>query len=297
MIIRFHTLNNPIRLLEQLRDRWLLLVAQLGHQPATRPQKGPAFARQLPVKEQTIRPSIESRTGIVVAHLRFQALDLRARDVRRVGKNEIELQIARHCRKTVAPQKLDPVGDPMPLRIFTSHGERRLLEIKRVATRGRDFQSERDRQAAAPGSKIENGAPRTICPKKLPRLFGEQFRFRTRNQDITIDGKFEPAKRAAAKDMLERFPRAAFLDERSQLPGLGLGEAARKIQVEIQPRDFEQMRDQEFGLQTRRADPLFAQELRAALNHFQDRHSVINTPESRGRKGLLRLREGRQAGS
>src|SRR5580700_2283351 len=73
--------------------------------------------------------------------------------------------------------------------------------------------------------------------------------------------------------MLERLAQAAAFDQFAQGIGLHRREHAVEIQVQFHARQLEEMREQQFSLQTWRLDIFFAEELRAFLNRFEDGHT------------------------
>ena len=73
--------------------------------------------------------------------------------------------------------------------------------------------------------------------------------------------------------MLERFALAARLTNHlAQRIRFRRREHALEIQIQFHSRHFEQMREQQFGLQARRFNAFFGQKIRALLNRFENRH-------------------------
>ena len=68
-----------------------------------------------------------------------------------------------------------------------------------------------------------------------------------------------------------RWPRR--LDQLAEAVNLRRREHALKLQIQPHPRLLEQVRQQQLRLQAGRIHPFLGQELRAALNGFQDRHA------------------------
>jgi len=84
--------------------------------------------------------------------------------------------------------------------------------------------------------------------------------------------------------MLQRFARAAAFDQLAQGVGFRRRHRAFKIQIQLQARHFQQMRQQHFSLQPGRFDAFFAEKFRAFLNRFQDGHAGGDYFFSRRRK-------------
>ena len=74
--------------------------------------------------------------------------------------------------------------------------------------------------------------------------------------------------------MLERFAPATALDEFAKAVHFRRCKYALEIQIQFHSRQFEQMRQQQLDLQTRRFDAFFDQEIRALLNRFEDGHAA-----------------------
>ena len=77
--------------------------------------------------------------------------------------------------------------------------------------------------------------------------------------------------------MLQRLALAAAPDEFAKAVNLRRREHPLKREVQPHARLLEQVRQQQFRLQSRRINPLLGQELRAALNGFQNRHTRKGT--------------------
>ena len=120
---------------------------------------------------------------------------------------------------------------------------------------------------------LDLGLGRVI--EKLPASFREQFRFRPRHEGVAVHGDFIAAKRSRANDVLERFALAAAFDEFAQRVRFRRREHALEVQIQFHARQLEQMREQEFGLQSRRLDIFFAEKIRALLNRLKDGHAEI----------------------
>ena len=66
---------------------------------------------------------------------------------------------------------------------------------------------QRDGQATAACAQIQ-GAALAVCRQlceKIPAAFGQQFRFRARNQNVPADRQFQTAKGNRADNVLQRF--------------------------------------------------------------------------------------------
>jgi hypothetical protein len=68
---------------------------------------------------------------------------------------------------------------------------------------------------------------------------------------MAVYGDFEAAKGSRAKDVLQRLALAATPDEFPERVRFRRRERAREVQVQLHARHFEQVREQEFGLQAR----------------------------------------------
>ncbi len=110
----------------------------------------------------------------------------------------------------------------------------------------------------------------------LPPEFGQHFGFRTRNQRAAVHGNFEAAERGRTGNVLQRLALAAAFDEFAQRIRFRRGERALEIQIQFHARQFEQMRQQEFGLQARRINALLGEKFRTFLNGFENRHATFH---------------------
>jgi hypothetical protein len=84
--------------------------------------------------------------------------------------------------------------------------------------------------------------------------------------------------------MLQRLTLAAAPHQLAEAVHLRRREDAFKIQVQTHARLLQQVRQQQLRLQPRRVHPLLGQELRAALNDFQNRHRRQSTCSRRRSK-------------
>ena len=73
--------------------------------------------------------------------------------------------------------------------------------------------------------------------------------------------------------MLERFALSAAPDEFAQAVHFRRCKHALEVQIQFHARQFEQMREQQFGLQARRLNAFFGEKFRALLNRFKNRHA------------------------
>ena len=89
--------------------------------------------------------------------------------------------------------------------------------------------------------------------------------------------------------MLQRLALAAPLDEFAKVINLRRREHPLKLEVQPHARLLEQVRQQQFRLQPGRINPLFDQELRAALNSFKNCHTAKGTrcaPRSKHKRDI-----------
>src|SRR6185437_6540069 len=75
------------------------------------------------------------------------------------------------------------------------------------------------------------------------------------------------------------------------------GQGALEVQVELHARQLENVREEQFGLQSRGLDIFFCQELGAFLNALKDGHvqSKVRSPTSKVQKNERRARGSRRA--
>jgi hypothetical protein len=75
--------------------------------------------------------------------------------------------------------------------------------------------------------------------------------------------------------VLKRLALAAAFDKFAQRVGFRRREHALEIKIQLHARQLEQMREEQFGLQSRRLDVFLAEKFRAFLNRFKDGHAEI----------------------
>ena len=119
----------------------------------------------------------------------------------------------------------------------------------------------------------------------LPRALGEQFGFRARDQHGGTDGDFQAAEGRGADEMLERLALAAALDKRAERFQFNIREHALEVQIELETRHAQDVREQQLDLQPRRIHAALGEKLSAALDHFEDRHA----PSVGGRAGKVSI--------
>ena len=89
---------------------------------------------------------------------------------------------------------------------------------------------------------------------------------------MTVHLDFQSAEGGRAEDVLQRFVIGPAPDQLPHRLEIRLTELPPEIEVQLQPRLPQHMRQQQFGLQTRRVHAFAAEEFRAALNDIQNGH-------------------------
>ena len=87
---------------------------------------------------------------------------------------------------------------------------------------------------------------------------------------MAVDRDFVTAKGNGAEDVLQGFALAAAFDQFTEPIFLIGGKGALEVQVQLHSGQLEQVRQQQFGLESGRIDPLFGEELGAALNDLEN---------------------------
>jgi hypothetical protein len=75
--------------------------------------------------------------------------------------------------------------------------------------------------------------------------------------------------------VLQRFAGGAALDEFAQAVGFRRRQHAPEIEIQLHARELELMREEQLGVEARRLDALFAEEIRAFLNRFENGHEYF----------------------
>ena len=84
--------------------------------------------------------------------------------------------------------------------------------------------------------------------------------------------------------MLQRLALAAAFNQFTHGAEFRRQQCALEVQIQLHARQLEQVGQQQFRLQPGRINPLFGQELRAALNGFKNRHTENGTCKGRRSK-------------
>ena len=90
-------------------DRLRLVISYLKIYAAALVQMFAALQRQNPVKIQTVLAAVQRQPRLMVAYLRFQTVDHRRWDIRRIRHNHIVHDIRLHRLKQIALQKCQAV--------------------------------------------------------------------------------------------------------------------------------------------------------------------------------------------
>ena len=144
--------------------------------------------------------------------------------------------------------------------------------------RGGAFFGESDGDAPAAGAEIEKtrgGGPLFHqALEKFPALLGEEFGFRARDEDVTVDGDFVPAEGGGAEDVLEGFAVTAPLDKGAQGIGILRCERSGEIKIELEALRLEDVSQEKFALEAGGIDTLSGEEVGAFLNGVQNGHAL-----------------------
>ena len=128
-------------------------------------------------------------------------------------------------------------------------------------------------QAATARAEIKRGRRcRRPGREVFPSPLRQGLRFGSRHQNVSIDPDFQPAEGGGPGDLLQRFMLSPSLDPAPEGIQFALRQFPLKIEVELEPREFQQLREEQFHLQPRRLDRLAREIGCAALDDFQNRH-------------------------
>jgi len=108
-----------------------------------------------------------------------------------------------------------------------------------------------NREATAARAEIQNHG-RWPSAGKSPRLFGQQFCFRTRHQHVAVHLHFQAAKNRRAQKMLQWNARGAAGDQQIPFGLLRLGERFLGPQRQLRPRAVQHVGEQPLGIHARR---------------------------------------------
>src|SRR5712692_4624080 len=281
-IILFHRLHNPVGVGKNLADRFRLAGAELQHRAPARRHERRGFHREPAVKAEAVTAAIQRQARIVAAHFRLERLNLGARHIGRIADEQIETQTRGQAGETVAHVELNPFSHLMAGRVLPGDVQRCFGNVERVNAGLLAPQRQQDGQAAAAGAEIQDGGRRSAAGPRLVAggvekatgAFAEQFGFRARDQHLGVDQDLQAAEGSRAQEVLQRFALAPAPEQAAEGFHFGGGDDALEVQVELEPRDPQHMREQKFDLQARRIDALSGEEFAAALNDFHHRHAL-----------------------
>jgi hypothetical protein len=118
-------------LFEQLPDARALLVADLQEQDAVRLEELTDLFRDPAVDVQTVLPSVESDTRLVVFHVSVEGLVFRRAHVRRIAGDQIEQVELRHQRlEEIAVTQFDPFRELMFFDVLGGHSQGGLGNVR-----------------------------------------------------------------------------------------------------------------------------------------------------------------------
>ncbi len=279
--------SRPACVSEESLDRILLPIAELGEEAAARVQSCRRFRREATVEVESVCAAVEGHAWIEVAHLGLQRGDLGGGDVGRVRGDEVEAQFRREGGETIAEVKCDSPGQRISLRVASGQRESRIGNVQRVDAGGRTPRSEHDGDATSASAEVEHGGLRRSGFGQCGEgEFDERFGFRTWDEGCRADGDFQSEEGRAAGEMLQRFALRTALHERAEGGEFRIGQGAVVIQVELEAGELEHVGQQQLDLEARRVHAVALQELRAALDDFEDGHAGSVAERANGPKAF-----------
>ncbi len=119
---------------------------------------------------------------------------------------------------------------------------------------------ERERDRAGAGADVEHVRALDTLEQREGAL-DEHLGLGSRHERAAVAAKGQPPEAPVAEHVGERLAAPAALDERAAPFELRLGQLPVVLEVEVQPREPERVREDELGVETRRGDPALRQEL------------------------------------
>src|SRR6267143_423089 len=182
-VIGFDTFDNPLVLDEHFTKSLLLSVADLHHDSPLRTESPATFPGKFAIEVQPVVATVQRDTWVVVPYFGGERVDLRGRNVRRVGDDQAEGQMRRESSESVAGVELDSGVNPVEQRVLPRHSEGFGRHVQRMQVKMGTLGGEDDGDAAAAGAEIQDGQRwRAERGKVLPRAFSEHLGFRARNE-------------------------------------------------------------------------------------------------------------------
>ena len=230
-----------------------VVVADLEQHGAAGPNE-PGGVGEDPVNHrQPVGSPVEGEGRLPVAHLPGEARQGPARDVRRIGDDEIDA--ARQVRdrpEQVTLDHADPAGHAggLDVRARPPRGRGRQLHRPHRALRPADGQRARD--GARAGAEVED--ERRALGAHRGRPLHEQLGLRTRDEDAGADHQPDAGELFGPQEVLERLVTGPPREPRLQLHQRVRRDPARGLQVERQPRRPEDPGQQQLGILARRRD-------------------------------------------
>jgi hypothetical protein len=109
--------------------------------------------------------------------------------------------------------------------------------------------------------------------------FHEEFRFRPGDQRAAIHLQPQPPEFGLSENVLERLLLSPAPDERTQPVQFRGGQGTFELQVQLHPAAADDVPQQEFSIEAGGGHALGGEELRGALDDFEDRQHVSRSPQ------------------
>jgi hypothetical protein len=288
-VVGSHLLYNPVMIGKKSRGSGLLAVAQFHHHHPRWSDPASGAAGQPSQHVQPVWASIKGNTRVVVPNLGLEMVDLARGDVRRIGDDQVERQARREGYESIPAMKGDPLVGPMTCGILTRDRQGIGREVNRMHPGLGQVMGQRHRQTTASGAEIKNLEwMRVLVAQSGQSQFGQDLSFGAGDKDAMIDFEFEAVKDGGAQNVLQRFAPAASLNQVPDGLQVGLRKQAIELQVELQARNGEPMRQEPLHLEPGRVHAFAGQVFGAASDHFEHRHSygLNRAADFRARTGL-----------
>ena len=181
-------------------------------------------------------------------HVARERVELVVTHVGRVAHDHIPRAGGLRGGKQVALEKLDPLGDPMPRGILTSHGERGGRDVGRHEPGPWQMLGERDGDRAGAGAHVDD-------PRRRQRLaeidhpHHQPFRLRPWHEHGGRDREGKRKELTVAHEIGHRLPIATPFHEFAKPGPLGVGHRRIERRVEEDPLAATHVRQQHFGVE------------------------------------------------
>ena len=268
--------DNPAGTGQQGGDRRCLTVAELDEQSSPVPKAPGKLSGKPTVDFEAIGAAVECEPRVVVAHLGLEGRNLGGRNVWGIADDQVEGGFRGQGSGAVSQDEIEPIADGVPRGVGASDGEGGGRNVESRDAGFGHLSRNRYRQATRARTPVQHpDGPADFeraLPGPGPGVLGQQLGFRSGDQNVGGDGDFKTAESGGPQQVLKRLAPAAAADEAAHCFEGRVVEVLFEPEVELEPRDPEDVGKDQFDLQARGLHPAGFEVSSAALDDFEQTH-------------------------